>query len=132
MGDVLNETDALAAVHAQIGDADRMCLDRALRDYRAAVLASVSNGDEMVRDAMRYRALRALCESSVGALVSVNEHRLYYDDQPPTDGVGAGCACYVQFYPDTPVGFCTIGGDTFDAMADAVVTARSDGGPTND
>lgn len=71
-------------------------------------------------DANRYRALRALCEGAVGAAISVNEHRLSYEAQPHESG-----ACHVQWYPDTPVGFHTMGGATFDAMADAVVAEVS-------
>lgn len=67
------------------------------------------------RDAIRYRALRELFARSVGGVISVNEHRLMYDTEPH-DG-----AVHVQWYPDTPVGFCTLGGDDFDSMADAVV-----------
>lgn len=73
------------------------------------------------RDAARYRALRDICERSVGAYLSVREHRLVYEDQPHEFG-----AVYLQVYPDTPCGFTVLGGATFDEMMDAVVAADSD------
>lgn len=70
----------------------------------------------LARDAARYRALRALCEGAVGAIISANDHRLNYENAPEGDG-----AFNIHWYPNTPVGYNVVGGATFDEMADAAV-----------
>jgi hypothetical protein len=89
---------------------------RALIAAGESALAAEREAGRDAMDARRYRALRDLFARSVGGAISVNEHRLVYEDEPHEFG-----AVHCQWYPDTPVGFCTLGGDNFDAMADAVV-----------
>jgi len=86
--------------------------EAAFRPRDVCTQTVVEMGDDAL-DARRYRALRSLLEKSVGAAVEINESRLVYDE--PEEGKRVS----LQWYPDTPVGFYVLYGDTIDEVVDA-------------
>lgn len=69
-------------------------------------------------DANKWKQLKALMGGAHAAFLSVNEHRLSYEEAP-TEG-----PVYLQWYPNTPVGFYIVQAETIDAALDA---ARKEG-----
>lgn len=72
----------------------------------------VSPGNDVFKDAERYRWLRDTFSKAVAGALHVNDERLYYE-QPPE-----GQEVRLQWYPDTPVGFYLVHGSTLDEAID--------------
>ena len=70
--------------------------------------------EEMIADAERYRLLKDICAKSVGVTLMVNDEALVYEE-PNEEGV-----YYLQWYPNTPVCFSSMRGDSLDEVLDTI------------